>query len=214
MENKIGENIKYLRSTYHLSQSKLASQLGVTQRTISYYESGERIPPADVLDKIATIFKTSTDSLMGRKKIGAETKNCENYFYEPGSANWNIRKKAQTLNISYEDMLEKTCIEQKRFDAIWYNSAQPVAEELIRFSKVLNVSIDYLLDESQRETLSSDEELILLYYSKFPSEIMDLLESYCSLDRKQRRIVLGQSCQFQNDNEESVAADEPLKEAK
>lgn len=208
--NVIGLVIKTFREAKHLSQAKLAEQIGVSQRNISYYESGDHIPPADVLKKLAAIFGITIDELVGVKKMNSNG-NCENYFYEEGLANWNIRPKAESRGLSYEDVLNRTCIPIERFSLLWYGNVQPTAEELIRFSDVLDVSIDYLLDNSRREHITSDEEIILLYYAKFPEDVMELLASFCSLEKKKNRaIVLGKCFELEKE-EESVAADTDLK---
>ena len=204
--NEIGKTIKFYRELKHLSQAKLAEQIGVSQRNVSYYESGDHIPPADVLKKLANIFNISIDQLVGTKKIGADN-NCENYFYEEGLANWNIKKKAKDQGLSYEEVLDRTCIEEERFNLLWYGNVQPIAEELIRFSEVLNVSVDFLLDNSQQERITAEEEIILLYYKQFPDEVMDLLNSFCSLKKKDRTKVLGKCFELEDENP-SVAADE------
>lgn len=203
--NEIGKTIKFYREVKHLSQSKLAEQIGVSQRNVSYYESGDHIPPADVLKKLAAIFNITIDQLVGTKKMGADG-NCENYFYEEGSANWNIRNKAQAQGLSYDEVLNRTCLPKERFDLLWFGNVQPMAEELIRFSEVLGVSIDFLLDNSQRERITAEEEIVLLYYKQFPDEIMDLLDSFCSLNKKDRTKVLGKCFELE-DNLSSVAAD-------
>lgn len=203
--NDIGNIIKYFREIKHLSQAKLAEQIGVSQRNVSYYENGEHIPPADILKKLASIFGITVDELVGTKKMNSSG-DCENYFYEEGLVNWNIRQKSEEKGMSYEELLEKTYINKERFNLLWYGNTQPVAEELIRFSEVLNVSIDFLLDNSQREQMTADEEIILMYYNKHPTEIMDLLCSFCSLDRKSRTKVMGRCFELE-ENDESVAAD-------
>jgi len=207
--NSIGNVIRYFREFKHLSQAKLAAQIGVSQRNVSYYESGDHIPPADVLKKLTSIFEISVDELVGTKKISSNG-NCENYFYEEGLANWNIKKKAEEKGLSYEEVLSRTCIDQERLNLIWYGNAQPVAEELIRFSEVLDVSIDFLLDNSQREHMTAEEEIILLYYQKFPDEIMELLNSFCALRKRDRAKILGK-CYELEDNQPSVAADDSLR---
>lgn len=209
--NEIGKVIRHFRELKQMSQASLAEKIGVTQRTVSYYESGERIPPADILKKIALIFNITIDALVGTKKLNSNG-NCENFFYEEGLANWNIRKKAKELGLLYEDVISKTNIDEQRFDLLWFGNAQPFAEELIRFSEVLGVSIDFLLDNSQREHISPEEEIILLYYKQAPEDIMSLLSSFSSLDKKKKTIILGRC--FELEQEESVAADEqPLKKA-
>lgn len=224
--NEIGNIIKYFRELKHLSQAKLAEQIGVSQRNISYYESGDHIPPADVLKKLAIIFEITVDELIGTKKINSNG-NCENYFYEEGLANWNIKQKSKEKGFSYKDVLEKTRINKERFDLLWYGNAQPIAEELIRFSEVLDVSIDFLLDNSQRENMTAEEELVLLYYKKFPKETMELLSSFTALSERNRKKILGKCLDLEDEAtnqsstvlsgesfSSSVAADEPLKQVK
>lgn len=203
----IGKQLKFLRELKGKSQQEVCSILNIEQSTLANYENDKRVPKIDILIKLAEYYNVSVDCLLGLKKTGS-CGNCDNYFYEEGDANWSIRKIAKAKEISYEDMLEKSCIEKTRLDALWYGNSQPVAEELIRIATVLDVSIDYLLDHSQREKITADEELILRYYHKFPEDVMDLLESFCSLEkRKDRGIVLGKC--FELEKESSfVAADE------
>ncbi len=46
-------NIKFLRTQRSLSQSELASKIGVTRRHIAFIESGERTPSLGLTLKIA-----------------------------------------------------------------------------------------------------------------------------------------------------------------
>ena len=59
-----GDKLKELRRTRGLSQKDLAKKLGVTQRTISYYESNA-LPPANakMLPKLAEALKVRIDEL-------------------------------------------------------------------------------------------------------------------------------------------------------
>lgn len=204
----IGKQLKYLRELKKKSQQEVCSIVNIEQSTLANYENDKRVPKIDILIKLAEYYNVSVDCLLGLKKTNSETNDCYNYFYEEGNANWSIRKIAKAKKISYEDMLEKSCIEKTRLDALWYGNSQPVAEELIRIATVLDVSIDYLLDNSQREKITTDEELILRYYHKFPEDVMELLESFCSLEkRKDRGIILGKCFELEKESS-SVAADE------
>ncbi|WP_371519259.1 helix-turn-helix domain-containing protein [Gemella sanguinis] len=53
-----GEKIKRLRQSKYLSQSQLASQLGVSTSAISQYETEVRIPRDEVKIRIAEFFET------------------------------------------------------------------------------------------------------------------------------------------------------------
>lgn len=59
------ERIKNLREDNDLTQSDIAKQLHISQRTYSYYENGERSLPTEILISLAQFYKTSTDYLLG-----------------------------------------------------------------------------------------------------------------------------------------------------
>lgn len=66
MEIKMHENIKSFREAKHMTQSEIAQQIGVTQQAYQYYESGKRQPSIETLIRLANIFETSIDILVGR----------------------------------------------------------------------------------------------------------------------------------------------------
>lgn len=66
--NNLGEKIKNLRANNNLTQTMLASRLGVTKSVISAYENSIRYPSYDILIKLSEIFKVSTDYLLGSTK--------------------------------------------------------------------------------------------------------------------------------------------------
>lgn len=61
----LGERIKKQRNLNKLTQKELAIQLGLTARMISFYETEQRVPPIDILIKLANVFSISTDYLLG-----------------------------------------------------------------------------------------------------------------------------------------------------
>ena len=63
--NKFKEILKELRLEKGLSQKQLANELGVLERTVSYWESGSRECDFDTLILIAKFFAVSTDYLLG-----------------------------------------------------------------------------------------------------------------------------------------------------
>ena len=57
--------LKKLRNERNITQQNLADRLGITKSMISAYETSIRYPSYDVLIKIASLFKVSTDYLLG-----------------------------------------------------------------------------------------------------------------------------------------------------
>lgn len=67
MRNVIGERIEDLRKMHHMSQLQLAEVIGKSQSVICSYESGESIPPFDVLVMIAEALGAEPESMLGLK---------------------------------------------------------------------------------------------------------------------------------------------------
>ena len=58
-------NLRRLRRERGLTQKELAEQLGLSTSAIGGYESGHRTPDIKTLVKIANLFDTTTDELLG-----------------------------------------------------------------------------------------------------------------------------------------------------
>lgn len=63
------ERLKQLREAKNYTQQWLSMQVGVSQETISGYEIGKAVPPADMLVKLADVLRTSVDYLLGRTDV-------------------------------------------------------------------------------------------------------------------------------------------------
>ena len=64
-----GKRLASLRKQKKMSQTVLATQLGVTQRVVTYYENESARPPAHLLQKIAAVFGKSVDELLGEQEV-------------------------------------------------------------------------------------------------------------------------------------------------
>ena len=63
--NEFGYRIYCLRKKNHLTQAKLADMIGITCGAVSSWESGRCIPSHDMTEKIAKIFGTTSNCLLG-----------------------------------------------------------------------------------------------------------------------------------------------------
>lgn len=68
MKDILSENIKSLRKQKKLTQSQLASKIGVNKSIISAYENQERLPSVAVLIKLSYEFNVSIEYLLGVKR--------------------------------------------------------------------------------------------------------------------------------------------------
>lgn len=60
-----GKRLVQLRLERGLTQSDLAELIESTQRNVSHYETVAEFPPTEVLVKLASVLKVSTDDLLG-----------------------------------------------------------------------------------------------------------------------------------------------------
>ena len=64
----LADKLRKLRMSRNMTQQQLGDRIGVAKSVVSYYESGDRCPSYDVLIRIAKVFHTSTDYLLGVAK--------------------------------------------------------------------------------------------------------------------------------------------------
>ncbi len=63
------ERIKELRKQNQLTLKRLGEIIGVSESTISLYESGKRQPDNDILKRLADFFNVTVDYLLNRTNI-------------------------------------------------------------------------------------------------------------------------------------------------
>ena len=70
MDNEIfAKRFKELRVNMGVTQTEVSRYLGITKATVSYYESGKRVPSHLMIKKIANYFKVPVDYLLGMDYI-------------------------------------------------------------------------------------------------------------------------------------------------
>ena len=63
----LGYRLRELRKENRLSQEKLGEILGVSKVSVSGYESGNRVPSLEILNRMVNFFGVSADFLLGRE---------------------------------------------------------------------------------------------------------------------------------------------------
>lgn len=69
----IGQRIRDLRKQKRMSQTELAKSAGVSQTTVTAWETGKAEPSSSAVAKLADIFNVTTDYLLGRPELKKET---------------------------------------------------------------------------------------------------------------------------------------------
>lgn len=83
------ENLRKIREKRNINQLKIAMNIGITQESISKYETGNAFPSKEILIKLADYFNCSIDYLLNRtdnpnmnkEKISKEDERIENLIF-------------------------------------------------------------------------------------------------------------------------------------
>ena len=96
MEETLGKRIMRRRKELGLTQDQLAEKLGVTAQAVSKWENDQSCPDINMLPRLAELFGTSTDALLGHAHVHeAEVVRDENREEKPGrwEVHWNAGRK-------------------------------------------------------------------------------------------------------------------------
>jgi len=66
------QKLKQLRADKSINQIQLAQAIGVSQGTVGKWETGMRLPDADMLVKLADYFSVTVDNLLGKDTYAPE----------------------------------------------------------------------------------------------------------------------------------------------
>ena len=75
----IGENLKKIRKDNNLTQEQFAEKVGLARTTYANYEANKRTPDIETLNKIATIFNTTVEKILGNPFEYPGTKRLPRY---------------------------------------------------------------------------------------------------------------------------------------
>ncbi len=69
---KMGNFLSILRKEHNLTQEELGQKLGVTNKTISRWETGAYMPPVDMLEELSTMYGLTINELLSGQKLSSE----------------------------------------------------------------------------------------------------------------------------------------------
>lgn len=101
---QIGKFIAELRKKHSYTQEQLGEKIGVTNKTISRWETGMYLPPADALLMISELFDVSINEILSGKKLSEEE-------YKE-AAEENLK---QTIKASSFSLYEKIAFYKKKW---------------------------------------------------------------------------------------------------
>ena len=68
----MGSFLAELRKEHNLTQADLGEKLGVTNKTISRWETGNYMPPVEMLEALSNMYNMTINELLSGKKLSTE----------------------------------------------------------------------------------------------------------------------------------------------
>ena len=106
-----GLRIKELREQHKMSQEQLGRRIDRSKSVISSYENNIKIPPLDILTKIAVIFNVSLDYL-----VGIDKNEIDDFIYIQQELE-RISVTVEALQLWAEKMLANGIIDADQYNA-------------------------------------------------------------------------------------------------
>lgn len=160
--------LRDLRKQRNITMKQLGDIIGVGESTISQYENGKRQPDYETLHKIANYFDVSIDYLIGNMVDPEEIQLVREKVKELYSEN----------DINVTDLEKKLETNYTTFRA-WMNGYGDyfnTASELLKLASLFNVSVDYLLGNTDQPDRDPAPSPVL------SPEEQTLVENYRALD--------------------------------
>ncbi|MCQ2554786.1 MAG: helix-turn-helix domain-containing protein [Clostridia bacterium] len=95
---EIGKFIAELRKEKGFTQDSLGEKLGVTNKTVSRWETGMYIPPADILLSLSELFEVSINEILSGRRLTEEEyreKAELNLKETVGNSAFNLKEKTE-----------------------------------------------------------------------------------------------------------------------
>ena len=99
-QEKIGRFIAELRKEKNLTQQELADKLNVTDRAISHWENGRRLPDISLLKELGEVFNVTIDEIISGKRMTEDEQ--KELFKDSMIEIYTSRKKIENLQILTE----------------------------------------------------------------------------------------------------------------
>lgn len=68
----MGSFLAKLRKDHNLTQAELGEKLGVTNKTVSRWETGNYMPPVEMLEELSKLYGLSINELLSGRKLSTE----------------------------------------------------------------------------------------------------------------------------------------------
>ncbi len=166
-----GKRIVELRKRQRLTQAELARSIGISRSALSLYEIEKREPDIETLNKLASLFMVPVGYILGNE---SEVIDYANYTMNAPEFGYEFKCRLQDIlrekNISSKQFSEMTGFHPEDVDLYLFGNKIPSLEDLIKIAGSLDVSADYLLNISNRKSISEDEKKLRQLFNRCEDE--------------------------------------------
>ncbi len=208
--SKFSIRLRELRQSKNLSQQKLADLLGISKSSINMYERGEREPGLDLLEAIADFFNVDIDYLLGKSNISNKALSTAEKLFpyqnltpkkynllntKCASIQWHERIKARRieLNMTSKELANALGIAPSSYCQYENGKREPDICKIQAISKILNISLDYLIFGKAIDVHTDEEKQLINNYRKLDeidkAEIRGEIKQMLKADKYKRNIT-------------------------
>ncbi len=138
--SKFVETLKDLMQEENLNAYNLAKNIGVAPSSITCYLNGEYSPTLKSIIRIADYFKCTTDYLLGLESYNSS----EKFSLCPPIGN-RLKELVNKKGYSGSRFCKESGIPEGTYFAWTAGRVEPNIESIVKISKFLNCSVDYVL---------------------------------------------------------------------
>lgn len=96
--SKIGKFISELRKEHGFTQEQLGEKIGVSNKTVSRWETGTYLPPADTLLILSELFNVTINEILSGKRLSKEEYR--------DAAEENLKQSIKTSSFSLKEKMD------------------------------------------------------------------------------------------------------------
>lgn len=179
----LSDRIKELRLSADMTQEEFGKKFGIVKSTVSLYESGKSTPNDELKKQICDYFNISVDYLLGvsddkHRNSPSDDKGFFFFFFFDDKDLQEVFVSAlktalETQNMTVSEICEKTEIDVDTCNQYLTGEHAPTLEHLVKLSKALDVSIDYLLGQVPK--ISQAEKKLLNAFENLSEDNQDII---------------------------------------
>lgn len=178
----LSDRIKELRLSADMTQEEFGKKFGIVKSTVSLYESGKSTPNDELKKQICDYFNISVDYLLGvsddkHRNSPSDDKGFFFFFFDDKDLQEvfvsALKTALETQNMTVSEICEKTEIDVDTCNQYLTGEHAPTLEHLVKLSKALDVSIDYLLGQVPK--ISQAEKKLLNAFENLSEDNQDII---------------------------------------